>query len=343
MDASFDRLGEGLRVLEDVARFLLNDAELSKELKTLRHDLTRDTLPLQQDLLAARRVGEDVGALTQVPGGMEREDLVALVRTNARRVQESLRVIEELAKLPATPTLDWARFRQARFVLYELEQKLVFRLLRRGKTEKLAGLYAIIDTQALRGRNAGEVARQAIKGGARVIQLRDKESSRAELLGVAQQLRSICLEEKVLFIMNDYLDLTMVVEADGLHLGQEDLPLPVARKILPWGCIIGCSTHSLAQALQAQSQGADYIAVGSIYPTLSKEKTTVVGLQTLQQIKKAVTVPVIAIGGINEGNIKEVIRAGAEGVAVISALLKEGDVEESIRQLSVRLEEAKLS
>lgn len=216
-------------------------------------------------------------------------------------------------------------------------------MMMKDKIKSLAGLYVIIDTQALRGRSEKEVAQQAIKGGAKVIQLRDKERSRAELLGIAQQLSSICAENEVLFIMNDYLDIALATDADGLHLGQDDLPIPVARRIFPGNRLIGCSTHSLAEALEAQSQGADYIAIGSIYPTMSKESAKVIGLGMLQQIREAIAVPLIAIGGINEDNVEEVIKAGADGVAVISAVVGKEDVEGAARRLAAKIEQAKLS
>jgi len=338
IDANIDRLGEGLRVLEDVARFLLNDAALCRRLKTLRHKLVRDVQPLEQELLSARRVAEDVGAPTKLPAGTEHQDLVALVTANSRRVQESIRVLEEFARLSSAPIgAKPAKLQRFRFEVYELEQELVSKLLRHDKLSRLSGLYLVLDTQALKGRDAVEVAARAIRGGAKVIQLRDKQLMRGEVLEIARRLKNICAEKGVLFIVNDYLDIALAAGADGLHLGQEDLPLAEARRLLPIDSLIGCSATSLSQAVRAQAGGADYVAVGSIYPTLSKEKFKLVGLEALRRVRSRVSLPLIAIGGIDHTNVKEVMKAGATGVAVISAVLGEDDVEEATRRLAARL------
>ena len=338
IDANIDRLGEGLRVLEDVARFLLNDATLCRRLKALRHKLVRDVQPLEQELLSARRVAEDVGAPAKLPAGTEHQDLVALVTANSRRVQESIRVLEEFARLSSAPIgAKPAKLQRFRFEAYELEQELVSKLLRHDKLSGLSGLYLVLDTQALRGRDAVEVAARAIRGGAKVIQLRDKQLMRGEVLEIARRLKEICAEKGVLFIVNDYLDIALAAGADGLHLGQEDLPLAEARRLLPIDSLIGCSATSLSQAVRAQAGGADYVAVGSIYPTLSKEKFKLAGLETLRRVRSRVSLPLIAIGGIDHTNVKEVMKAGATGVAVISAVLGEDDVEEATRRLAARL------
>lgn len=333
IDANLNRISEGLRLLEDVARFLVNDATLSEQLKSLRHELAGDDLSLQRKLLLARDSAGDVGAFTEVPDEAQRVDLPAIVMANAKRVQESLRALEEFAKLPES-TLDSLRFKQARFALYDLEQKMVSKLLRRDK--RMAGLYVIIDTEALGGRDELEVARKAISGGAKAIQLRDKHQNKGEILATSIKLREICSQSEVLFIVNDYLDIALASDADGLHLGQSDLPISAARRLLPIDKILGCSTTILSEALQAQAEGADYIAVGAIYPTPSKAGARVVGLGTLRQIREAISIPIVAIGGINEGNADAVIEAGADSLAVVSAVLRAEDVEEAARKLAAK-------
>ena len=338
IDANLDRLGEGLRVLEDISRFLLNDAVLSKRLKTLRHSLVKSLGSLEQDLISARRVAEDVGAPTEKRVTLQHKDLPAMVMANSRRVQESLRVLEEFSRLSGEPLAGKAgEFESIRFEAYELEQQLVGRLLRQDKASRLKGLYLVLDTAALKGRDAVEVAAAAIRGGAKTIQLRDKLRTKAELLTVARKLRDMCAEKGVLFIVNDHLDIAMAVSADGLHLGQNDLPPAEARRILPIDTLIGCSTHSTAEAVRAQAGGADYVAVGSIYPTTSKEKYKLVGLDTLRRTRSKVLVPLIAIGGINHANVQEVMEAGADSVAVISAVLGSDDVEKATRRLVAKM------
>ena len=337
-DANLDRLGEGLRVLEDASRFLLNDAVLSKRLKSLRHALVKNLGPLEQELLSARRVAEDVGAPTRKRVALQHHDLPALVTANSRRVQESLRVLEEFSRLSGGPLAGKAgSFESARFEVYDLEQQLVGRLLRHDMAARLKGLYLVLDTMALKGRDEVEVAAAAIRGGVKTIQLRDKQRSKPELLTAARRLRDLCAGEGALFIVNDHLDVALAVSADGLHLGQDDLPLVEARRILPISMLIGCSTHSMAEADRAQTSGADYVALGSIYPTTSKEKFKLVGPETLRRTRSRVSVPLIAIGGINHTNVQEVMKAGADGVAVISAVLGADDVEKAARRLAAKM------
>jgi thiamine-phosphate pyrophosphorylase len=347
IDANLNRSREGLRVLEDVARFILNDAELCRRLRTLRHDLARETKSLSVELLSQRDSEHDVGYLSPREKELIMETtslrgLVDLVTANAKRVGESLRVVEELAKLPEiSSVLNSAGFEQARFALYNLERDLISRILRRDKIGGMAGLYVILDRQFLVDRDELDITRQIIEGGAGVIQLRDKQSKRGELLLIAQKLRELCSQAGILFIINDYLDLAMTVDADGLHIGQEDLPLPVVRKKLPIDKIVGCSVTTLRQATKAQNEGADYIAVGSIFPTATKREATVVGVDMLKELKRTASIPLVAIGGINQNNIGEVVAAGADAVAVISAVLSEKDVRRAVQKLIAKMDLAK--
>jgi thiamine-phosphate pyrophosphorylase len=346
IDANLNRIGEGIRVLEDVARLLLNDVTLTEKLKTMRHDLVRQDLSFNRQLLQSRDSNNDVGSALEVTGEEKEKDLPSLVIANSRRVQEALRTLEEIAKTPdIISTLDSEKFKKARFDLYAIEQELMSGMMRKDKLKCLSGLYVILDTQALQGRNHVEVAGQVIKGGASVIQLRDKMQSRHKLLRLARELKKLCSEHGVLFIVNDYLDLVLAADADGLHLGQDDLPVSEARRLLPTGKIIGCSTTGVDQAVKAQSDGADYVAVGAIYPTPSKTSTTtpamVVGLQMIREVRSAVSIPLIAIGGITADNISDVKNTGADAVAVIGAVLGAESPEEATRKLIERFENKK--
>ncbi|MBI4285502.1 MAG: thiamine phosphate synthase [Chloroflexi bacterium] len=340
IDANLNRIGEGLRVLEDIARLALNDTSLSQELKTLRHGLVRCEWPAQLTLLQSRDAAGDVGADMVVPGEETGRDLSATIVANARRVQEALRVIEEMAKMAESSLgggLDSAKFKHTRFRLYTMERELLGRLLRQNKVKQLRGLYAIVDTSFLRGRSHIQVAREIIAGGARILQLRDKSSTKKELLPIAMQLRRLCAENRALFIVNDYLDIALATDADGLHVGQEDLPVAAARKLLPIDKLLGCSARTVALATEAEAAGADYMAVGALHPTTSKEQAEVVGLDRLRQIKQAVKVPVVAIGGITPQNAAEVRATGADAIAVISALLLAENVTEATRQIIAAL------
>ena len=338
IDANLNRLSEGLRLLEDLARFQFNDANLTQQLKNMRHDLIRGDLIFNQQLIQARNATSDVGMDIEVPGEEKQRELPAMVIANARRAQQSIRVLEELSKLPDTPLkLDSGKFQQTRFELYTIEQDLLSRLLRQDKTKHIAGLYVIIDTQALKGHTHLDVANQIISGGAKIVQLRDKLLSKKELLPIAHHLRNLCAEQNVLFIMNDYLDIALAVDADGLHLGQNDLPIKVARQLLPIDKVLGGSVTTVEQAITLESERADYIGVGSMYPTKYKETATVIGLERLRQIRQITSLPLVAIGGIDKNNVTEVMAAGANSVAVISAVLDAESPEEATQQLVERI------
>jgi len=342
IDANLDRIGEGLRLLEDVARFLLNDSNLTEQLKTMRHELLRGDWPFHRQLIQSRDSGGDIGMDIEARGEPNQRELPITVMANARRVQESLRVLEELAKTPdITPQLDSAKFKHARFALYSIEQTLLSKIQRRDKAGQISGLYIIIDTDILRGRNPIETATQVIRGGATIIQLRDKRSNKKELLPLAQQLKELCAEHNVLFMVNDHLDIALAADADGLHVGQEDLPVQVARKLLPLDKILGCSVTTPAEALAAETEGADYLGIGAIYATTSKEDVSVVGLKGLRGVREATTLHLVALGGITHENVSEVIAAGADSVAVISAVLQAEDITSTTGQILERMQETK--
>jgi thiamine-phosphate pyrophosphorylase len=336
IDANCNRIGEGLRFLEDIARFLLSDAGLSHQLKVMRHSLVKSLDKLSTVMLSERNSRADIGFGTQLG---QHQDLSSLVTANAKRVEEALRVIEELAKLPdLSAKLHSNDFEKARFDLYTLERELLSRLMRQQKIERLTGLYVVIDTQILGLKGEVDAAQKAINGGAKVIQLRDKHHSKGELLAIAQKLKDLCRESNVLFIVNDHLDIALACGADGLHIGQDDFPLYVVREELPIDKVVGLSTTTLAQAQKAEAEGADYVAVGSIFPSPTKASATVVGLERLCQIKQAISIPVVAIGGINRENIAGIMAAGADSAAVISAVLNQRNIEAATRQLVEEIE-----
>jgi len=337
IDANCNRIGEGLRFLEEIARFLLNDDILTRELKTMRHSMVTSLTKIGVALLSERDSERDVGA--DIESISKQQDILSLVTANAKRVQEALRVIEELSKLPEISTkLDSREFERTRFNLYTLEQRLFSKILRKQKTTLLTGLYVILDTQMLEPGGELETLTKVIKGDAHVIQLRDKHHRKGELLEIARKIKDICNKSDTLFIINDHLDIALAADADGLHIGKGDLPLPVVRRELPIDKIVGVSTSNLTAALKAEAEGADYISVGSIFPTTTKQDAVVIGLEQLHHIKQKVPISVVAIGGINKNNIGEVISAGADSIAVISAVLTQQNVEEATRQLVKEIE-----
>jgi len=181
-------------------------------------------------------------------------------------------------------------------------------------------LYVILDRSVARSPDLPALLEAVLAGGCRVVQLREKTMPMAELFPLALALRERCRQAGALFIVNDRADLALAVGADGLHVGQGDLPGASARRLLRPGMILGVSTHDEPQARQALEDGADYVAVGSIFPTGTKAGFQLVGTDLLRKLRPAIPVPLVAIGGITEANVGEVMAAGADGVAVISAV-----------------------
>ncbi|QMV41829.1 thiamine phosphate synthase [Cohnella cholangitidis] len=187
-------------------------------------------------------------------------------------------------------------------------------------------LYAITGEQFHPGRDIIEVMEEAILGGVDIIQLRDKTSEKPELLRKAKELRELTLKHGVTFIVNDHIDIAMEVDADGIHLGQEDLPLAEARKIVG-GKIIGISTHAIGEALLAERQGADYIGVGPVYRTATKaDVVDPVTVSYVREVARTIKIPFVAIGGIKLRNVDEVIEAGATRICAVSEIVGSTDV-----------------
>jgi thiamine-phosphate pyrophosphorylase len=202
-------------------------------------------------------------------------------------------------------------------------------------------LYVILDRAASRGRDLEELLDSVIAGGCRMVQLREKTWPSGRLLPVAERLRERCRHAAVTFIVNDRVDLALAVDADGVHLGQEDLPPRAARPLLRRQMQLGLSTHSLAQARAAQADGADYVAVGSMFPTPTKPDFELVGPALVRNVRPHVHVPLIGIGGITPENVGEVIEAGADGVAVISAVCAADDPTMATRRFLHAIGEAR--
>lgn len=337
IDANCNRIGEGLRFLEEIARFLLNDEILTQELKIIRHNLVTSLTKLGVAMISERDSETDVGA--DIESISKQQDISSLITANAKRVQEALRVIEELSKLPEISVkLDSTEFERTRFSLYTLEQRLISKILRKQKTRLLTGLYVIIDTRMLTSGAELEILTGVIKGGAHVIQLRDKHYRKGELLEIAGEIKDICHKYDTLFIVNDHLDIALATDADGLHIGERDLPMQVVRQELPIDKIVGITTSDLTMAQKAETEGADYVSLGSIFPSTTKPDSVVIGLEQLRHIKQKVSIPVVAVGGIDINNIGEVISAGADSIAVISSVLNQPNVEEATRQLVKEIE-----
>jgi thiamine-phosphate pyrophosphorylase len=201
-------------------------------------------------------------------------------------------------------------------------------------------LYGFVDTAYLAGRKAEDVARMLVEGGADIIQLRAKKEAREQIVAMARAIRAITRPAEVPLIINDYPVIANEVDADGVHLGQEDLQehaFAATRTLLGPGRIIGISTHSLEQALAAERMGADYIGVGPVFPTDTKPGRPAVGLELIRQVAASIHIPFVCIGGINPGNLDRVRAAGGQWVAVVSAILCASDVTGAARSFRASL------
>jgi thiamine-phosphate pyrophosphorylase len=200
----------------------------------------------------------------------------------------------------------------------------------------LPPLYAMLDPEQTRGRSAEHVLRELLSGGAKIIQLRAKKISARAFLELARHARELTRAHGCRLIINDRVDVALACGADGVHLGQEDLPLHAARQLLP-AKIIGISTHDLEQAKQAQDGGADYIGFGPMYGTATKQTGySARGVAMLREIRKAVQIPIVAIGGITEANAAEVWQAGADSAAIISDILAGEDITAKVQRICDR-------
>lgn len=202
-------------------------------------------------------------------------------------------------------------------------------------------LYLVTDRGLARGRSTLEIVTAAVNGGATVVQLREKECSTLEFIEQALNIKAFLKTRHVPLIINDRLDVAQAVEADGVHLGQTDMPLDTAKGIVGDTMLIGISAECLEDAIVAEKGGADYLGVSPIYATPTKTDTApALGLEGLREIRKAVKLPLVGIGGLNQGNAAAVIRNGADGVAVVSAIVAADDPETVARELKQVINEA---
>lgn len=188
-------------------------------------------------------------------------------------------------------------------------------------------LYLVTDRGILRGRDIFKAVEESIKGGVTLVQLREKDISSLDFYHIALKMKELTRRYNVPFIINDRLDIALAVDADGLHVGQEDLPVEAARKLLGPGKILGYSVSTVEEARYGEKNGADYLGAGPVYPTGSKlDAGSPIGIETLGKIKKAVSIPVVGIGGIGTANIGEVKSSGIDGISLISAILGSEDI-----------------
>ena len=329
LDANINRVSEGIRVVEDVARFVYNQKEFSKELREKRHYLRKLFIQKDNDFLNSRDTKKDVGIeITKDSLLDKKSNIKHVVLGNFKRIQEGLRSIEEISKISCDYSIS-KEVEALRYSFYNLEKEFMGSL----KPEIPLGLYGITAENFSKGRSNYEIVTEMIKSGIKIIQYREKFKSLREKLEEAKILCELCKKNNVLFIVNDHVDIALMVDADGVHVGQEDMPVSEIRKILGANKIIGLSTHSVEDADKAVLQDVDYIGVGPIFPTTTKDRTAV-GIEYMKYVEKNINLPYIAIGGIKESNLSQVVEKGAKRIALVSEIVGADDIVEKVDSLN---------
>ena len=335
IDAAANRAREGLRVVEDYVRFVLDDAHLTGQLKQLRHDLVAALATISPYIrLVARETQHDVGTGLTTDSERARGESGDVFTANLVRLQESLRSLEEFGKL-LDPGMA-AGMKQLRYKAYTIERAVT---ITANSLQRLAGakLYVLIDGCSSQ-REFEKLARSLIESGVHIIQLRDKRFDDRQLLARGRQLAMLCSGGPTLFIMNDRADLAALSGADGVHLGQEELSVKDARSIVGPHALVGVSTHSIKQARAAVIDGADYIGVGPTFASGTKQFAEFPGVELLRAVSAEIRLPAFAIGGIDATNIGRVLEAGFTRVAVSGAITKAEDAGRAADELLAMLE-----
>jgi thiamine-phosphate pyrophosphorylase len=337
LDANLDRAREGLRVLEDWCRFGLDSAPLVSRFKDLRQRLGRRH---RQEYKWARHTAGDHAAGMAHPAQAERFGAAAVLAANAARVQEALRVLEEFGRLEDPALAQEAA--AIRYALYDLEVELLRATPGSlGRRQRLARCHLYLVTRPRP--DLEQVVGAALKAGVRLVQYRAKQADDRTRLAEATALCELCRRHGALFLVNDRLDLALAVDADGVHLGQDDVPPALARRLLGPERLIGRSTHDPAQLRQAIDDGCDYVGVGPVHATPTKPGREPVGLAYVRQAAAQATIPWFAIGGIEASNLEAVRQAGASRVAVVRAITDAADPAAASRDLLRALEPAAAS
>ncbi len=311
LDANLDRAREGLRIIEEWCRFGLNNSELTEECKKTRQELAQlHTAEIRQ----ARNTPEDVGTELTHPQEESRSNIEALLQANICRVQEALRVLEEYGKL-YQPQMA-AICKQLRYRVYAIESYL----LNQKYLQLLIQSHLYLVTSPTE--DLLDVVDAALQGGLTLVQYRDKDDDDNRRLAIAEQLCQLCHQYGALFLVNDRVDLAIAVDADGVHLGQQDIPIALARELLGSGKIIGRSTTNPNEMAAAIAEGADYIGVGPVYATPTKPDKKPAGLEYLKYAAANCPIPWYAIGGIDVSNLHEVLSTGATSVAVVRSFMQ---------------------
>jgi len=336
IDANLNRISEGIRVLEDHFRFAVIDKPLNEKLRNFRH-IVRDSMKDSDlRLISSRESLNDNGLSISMASEIDKKSSQKeFILANFKRIEEAVRSVEENLHL-INEHSKAKIFENIRFGIYELEKQAV------SKLNKLIphGIYGITAEEYSSGRSNIEVVKEMVGSGIKIIQYREKEErkSRKTMLEECREIRKITKENGVMFIVNDFLDIAILTGADGIHCGQDDLSVADIRK-LSADMTIGISTHSPEQAQKAVSDGADYLGVGPIFKTGTKKNVCdPVGLEYLDYVVKNISIPFVAIGGIKESNIVEVLKTGARTISLVTEITGAVDIEAKVKKLNKIIE-----
>lgn len=326
VDANLNRATEALRILEEISRFIFDDVETSEELKNMRHKLCSCLDYDYEKLIEARDTGNDVGRFienpTQAGNIVESVDLAIIFKSNIKRLQQALRALAQYC--PKHSSI----FENARYESYTVEKKLweMIKMKQNINVLKLRDKKLYLVTNSDKFKNDDDfldAVAFSLKGGVKIVQLREKNANSKRIIELGKKIRELCSIYDALFIVNDRVDIAKIVDADGVHLGQDDIGIGHAREILGETAIVGISTHAPEQALKAVAEGADYIGVGPVFETPTKQGRKAVGLEYVKWAAQNVKIPFFAIGGIDRDNFEQVIDAGASRIAVVRAIIND--------------------
>lgn len=331
IDVNINRSTEALRALEEIARFYLNNAVLSEKLKNMRHFICSFFDEDYENLLLSRDTVNDVGTgiknLTKENRDLNIENIF---KSNIKRLQQALRMLSEYGNLPEN----------LRYESYTIEKELFEGIKMDIKKYLLDNrkLYLVTNSDKFNSDDdfLDRVA-LALKNGVDIIQLREKNRPAKEIIQLGLRIRELASNFGALFIVNDRVDIAKIVNADGVHLGQDDISFQNAREILGEKYIIGISTHCPDDAIRAMQDGADYVGVGPVFKTPTKPGRIPVGLEYVRWAKENITIPFFAIGSIEPDNIDEVISAGAKRIAIVRAIMNSDTPEKNIEIFKSKL------
>jgi len=318
IDANLDRAREGLRVMEDWCRFGLKRSDFSIQIKDWRQQLGVHHHNIYRQ---ARLSSNDPAMGVSHPLQKVRSNPEDVFIANSSRVQEALRVIEEFTRVTDPKLCKIAS--KIRYETYEIEINVLKTSEGINKRQILEDCSIYLITTNRRGLE--EIVVQALKAGVKIVQYREKLLHDKEKISQAKCLASLCKKYNSLFIVNDRIDIALAVDADGIHLGQEDIPPKIAREILGSEKIIGRSTHCLEDIKNAEEEGCDYIGIGPIFPSKTKKQLNPIGIENLRKGLNATLLPAFAIGGINHSNINKLNKLDNLRIAVSDTIINSND------------------